>query len=266
MNLRGPIHFLHRWILHSREITATVPEYGLRMRVDPVDCVGRHIFKHRNCEPEVTAAVRANIRFSPGDVFLDVGANLGWYSLLVDRLSGGTCRTFAFEPDARNFSLLERNLAMNDVRSVVPVAMAVGERKATLELHRYRKSNAGRHSMLAIHEGESVCVPVTSLDEFWQERKLGDAPVRLLKMDIEGYEPIALRGARGVLSRSEWALLEHTPGYMRKAGLDPTEMIRTMSEAGFEPSYPVGSKLEPVSADSLARSDKQSNVLWRRTR
>lgn len=266
MNLRGPIHFVHRWILHSREITATVPEFGLRLRVTPADVVGRHLFKYRRYEPEIAAALRANVRFCSGDVFLDVGANLGWYSLLVDRLAAGTCRTFAFEPDAGNFSLLGRNLALNDVRSATPVAMAVGERKATLALHRYGKSNAGRHSMLAIHEGETVAVPVTSLDEFWEERGLGDAPVRLIKMDIEGYEPIALRGARDVLARTEWALIEHSPAYMRKAGLDPVDLVRTMDEAGFEPSYPVGAKLARVSVDSLARSDEQRNVLWRRKR
>lgn len=264
MNLRGIEHLIHRWILRTDELTASIPEFDLRVQVIPADSMGRRLYKYRTHEPTITDAIRTHVRFQPGDVVLDVGANLGWYSLVVDRLAQGACRTFSFEPDPRNFALLEKNVARNGITSVTPCNLAVGERPGTLTLHRHAVENTGRHSALPINDGETMEVPVTSLDAFWQERALGDAPVRLLKMDIEGYEAVALRGAREVLARCEWALIEHTPAFMRAAGLDPAETVEILTAAGFSPAYPRGKRLEPVSAAAVLRNEEQHDVLWHR--
>lgn len=264
MNLRGLTHLIHRWILRADEITAPVPEFNLHVRVIPADGMGRRLYKYRSHEPEITDAIRAHVRFAPGDVVLDVGANLGWYSMVVDRLAAGVCRTFAFEPDPRNFALLSKNIALNGITSVTPCNLAVGEGSGTLALHRHGVKNTGRHSALPINNGETVEVPVTTLDAFWRERGLGDAPVRLLKMDIEGYEAVALRGARQVLTRCEWALVEHTPAFMRAAGMDPAETAAILTAAGFSPFYPRGPRLEPIPASVIAGAAEQHDVLWHR--
>lgn len=255
---------MHRWVLRSRFVQAEIPDYGLRMRVTPADVIGRHLYKYRRYEPEIAAALATHVKFQSGDICLDVGANIGWYSLLVSRLSHGDCRVFAFEPDPDNFSLLEHNLALNNAVAVTPVNKAAGEQSASLELHKYGPGNTGRHSLLAIHDGQTVSVQVISLDDFWREQALGDSPVRLLKMDIEGYELFALRGASQVLQRCEWLLIEHSPDYMRLAGLDPADLVDLLVHAGFSPLSPETDELHPIAPEALAADLRQRNVLWRR--
>ena len=252
-------------MLRSRYLQAKIPRYDLQLKVTPADDVGRRLYKHQEYEPELSQALERHVAFQPDDVFIDVGANIGWYSLLVHRLSAGKCRSFAFEPDPDNFALLQHNLALNGASAVTAFNLAVGERAATLQLHRYRRSNSGRHSLLAIHAGETIPVKVVSLDAFWRERGLGDGPIRLLKMDIEGYELMALRGATAVLQRCEWLLLEHSPPYMRKAGLDPAAMVDLLVNTGFAPLLP-GTELGAIPIDELRRDGSIRNVLWHRAR
>jgi len=265
INIRSLSHLLHRWVLRSKFVEAVLPEYDLRLRVTPADVVGRHLYKYRRYEPEIAAALATHVKFQPGDICLDVGANVGWYSLLVSRLSQDSCRVYAFEPDPDNFALLQHNLAINGAERVSAVNKAAGAQAGCLALHKYGAGNTGRHSLLAIHEGQTVSVQVIALDEFWQEQALGDTPVRLLKMDIEGYELFALRGASQILQRCEWVLIEHSPDYMRLAGLDPEDLVNLLVQAGFTPMSPEPDGLLLIAPETLAADPDQRNVLWRRS-
>lgn len=256
-------HLVHRHVLRSRTITAQIPQYDLQLSVSPADVIGRHLYKYRRYEPILAQTLETQLDWSSPAVMVDVGANIGWYSLLVSRLSRGACRVFAFEPDPRNFALLESNLALNDTRNVKAFNLALGESAATLQLHRYDHDNAGRHSLLELHDGASVPVQVVSLDTLWSERRLPDGPIRLLKMDIEGYEVIALRGAHSVLSRCEWVLIEHSPAYLEKSGFGIDALIDLMHAAGFSPFEPLGDRIAPIDPAVLRTDPAQRDVLWR---
>lgn len=263
--LRTLTHFAHRWILHSREITADIPDYDLRLHVSPADVIGRHLYKYRRYEPKLAATLAQHLDLGSADLMVDIGANMGWYSLLVSRLSKGRCRVFAFEPDPDNFARLQDNLALNHIEHVTAFNLAVGETAATLQLHRYGKSNAGRHSLVDLHEGETIPVQVVSLDDFWRTQALPAGPIRLLKMDIEGYEVFALRGARAVLERCEWLLLEHSPAYLARSGADIDALIDLLWAAGFAPYEPCGTAAPtPVEPDVLRHDPAQRDVLWGR--
>lgn len=85
--LRALAHFAHRWILHSPQITAQIPEYDLQLEVSPADVIGRHLYKYRRYEPELSATLAQHLDLRSADLMVDIGANIGWYSLLVSRLS-----------------------------------------------------------------------------------------------------------------------------------------------------------------------------------
>lgn len=263
--LRTLSHFVHRRVLHSTHLTAVIPEYDLRLEVSPADVIGRHLYKYRRYEPELATTLARHLDLSTADLMVDVGANIGWYALLVTRLSRGRCRVVAFEPDPQNFARLRRNLELNDATQVQAFNLAVGETTATLQLHRYGRDNAGRHSLLALHEGETVPVQVVPLDEFWRTQSLPAGPIRLLKMDIEGYEVIALRGAATLLARCEWVLIEHSPAYLRQSGHGIASLVTLFDEAGFTPFAPRGERLEPLSLESLRTDSAQRDVLWKHT-
>ena len=263
--LRTLAHFAHRWILHSPHITAQIPEYNLQLEVSPADVIGRHLYKYRRYEPELAATLAQHLDLRSADLMVDIGANIGWYSLLVSRLSQGQCQVFAFEPDPDNFARLQRNLKLNAIEQVSAFNLAVGEHAATLQLHRYGKSNAGRHSLVALHAGETIPVQVVSLDEYWLTQALPEGPIRLLKMDIEGYEVFALRGARSLLARCEWLLLEHSPAYLERSGAGIDALIDLLAMQGFKPYLPNGAKpLEAVDIKELRQDPKQRDVLWGR--
>ena len=259
------MHFVHRWLLRSRHVEARVPAYDLQLRVTPAEVVGRHLYKYREYEPELAAALAAHVRPGKDDLCLDVGANIGWYSLLLSRLSQGRASILAFEPDPDNFALLQHNLQRNDAAGVRPFRLAAGSAPGTLALHRYGRSNTGRHSLLPLHDGETVPVEVVTLDDFLDTHGLGETPVQCLKMDIEGYELPALQGAARMLSRTRWILLEHSPGYMRQAGLDPGELVALLADSGFTPCTPEAGPLAEIPRAQLAADPDQRNVLWQRT-
>lgn len=262
--LRTLTHFVHRWILHSPHITAQIPEYDLQLEVSPADVIGRHLYKYRRYEPVLAATLEKHLDLRSADLMIDIGANIGWYSLLVSRLSQGRCQVLAFEPDPDNFARLQRNLKLNGIDQVSAFNLAVGEHAATLQLHRYGKSNAGRHSLVDLHAGETIPVQVVSLDD-WSTNSLPEGPIRLLKMDIEGYEVFALRGARHLLARCEWLLLEHSPAYLERSGAGIDALIDLLQESGFKPYLPNGDvPLQPINIKELRQDPAQRDVLWRR--
>jgi FkbM family methyltransferase len=264
--LRALAYLGNRWILRRREIVAEIPGRNLRFRVRTADVNGRHLYKYHVLEPEVTAWLERELRFSDDDVVIDVGANIGWYSLIIDRLAPASVAVLAFEPDAENFELLEANLAVNGSRRVRAVRAALGESAGTATLYKHGESNLGRHSLLPVNQGSTVSVATVRLDEYWVRHGFGERVPRLIKMDIEGYELPALRGAAAVLSRCPLLVAEFSPGLMKAGGIEPGALVTYLEQAGFRPNRIEYSRLVPIDRDSLLGSDRQQNLAWTRDR
>ena len=151
------------------------------------------------CEPEQSAAVARVL--APGDVFFDVGANVGYYTLLASDRVGPRGRVVAFEPDLRNLSFLHRHLALNRARNVtvLPFACAaesgyrsfeMGDTIATGHLStRDTASGALPPGATPVH---LVCIDA-------MVRLLGLRPT-VMKIDVEGAELEVLRGANETLA------------------------------------------------------------------
>jgi FkbM family methyltransferase len=126
---------------------------------------------------------------SPGDVFYDLGANVGFFTLLAARLVGPQGAVVAFEPDPRNAKTLRANMARNGFSHVTVVEQGVSDTSGSLRFN-VKDSTMSR---LARPGEEGIDVPVTTLDDFIAG---GAAPApTLVKMDIEGAEIAALQGA-----------------------------------------------------------------------
>jgi len=141
----------------------------------------------------------------PGDVVFDVGANVGFYTLLAAKLVGNTGRVFAFEPAPRNLHYLRQHLALNRVRNAAIWSVAVADRSGTLSFDAGPNSHMGRIST----SGEFT-VQAVSLDELVTHEDL--PPPNVIKMDIEGGEVQALVGARTVLTNHKPIILLATHG------------------------------------------------------
>lgn len=129
----------------------------------------------------------------PGDVVFDVGANVGYYTLLASRAVGPTGLVCAFEPVPRNLAFLRRHLALNRADNVRVVPAALSDVEGEMSFDPGPNPLAG-----ALGEGGALRVPVTSLDAFLARAET--PPPRVVKLDVEGEELRALEGARDLLS------------------------------------------------------------------
>lgn len=243
-------------------VEAHAAPFGLTFTGPAADCITRHIYRIGAHEPHITRYLLDNVRVGPGEVALDVGANIGWYSVLVDRLSAPGARVLAFEPDPESYRLLSTNLRANQAEHVTAFNLALGEKPGVALLHRYRESNNGRHTLLEGNtSGGTVEVPVDTLRNVWEREQLGAKPVALLKIDVEGFECLVLRGAGELLSRCRCVLLEYSPEGLKLAGLQPQAIIDLLLGAGLSARVFAGDELVPISYAELARAESQKDLL-----
>jgi FkbM family methyltransferase len=259
---RSLAYLVERFLLGRRILTARLPEFGLNMRVPARDAVGRHLYKYRVHEPLLSRFVVGQLELRPDDVVLDVGANIGWYSLLIGRRAPPGVQMFAFEPAPANYDLLVENLRRNGISAVTPVQAAVGQQPGRATLHLYGESNRGRNSLLHVHEGPTVDVAVVRLDDFCREHAITERPIAFLKLDVEGYEYFALQGATETLRRCRAVLVEYSPTYLTAAGVEPSALLDLLATAGFQPHFVGESGLRPADLGALRTSTEQIDLLW----
>jgi FkbM family methyltransferase len=197
-------------------------------------------------EPELQAALRQLI--PAGAVIFDVGANIGYVSLLLAKAAGEGGRVFAFEALPSNVAQLRRNVALNGMEGRVTVVdRAVTQASAPVRFFVHASGGMGKAAGSAGRDDQyqsEVTVPGTSLDEFVYGE--GNPPPQVVKMDIEGGEVLALPGMRRILSEAPPLMLMelHGPESSRAAW-------ETLTGAGYEvcwmrPGYPVVPSLEAM--------------------
>jgi FkbM family methyltransferase len=261
---RSLAYLVNRWLLRRAFLVAKLPRQNLRFRVKTEDVVGRHIYKYHVHEQELTAFLASHLRFEPGDVIIDIGANIGWYSMLLERLAPDSVDIFSFEPDPLNFSLLSQNLKLNGAQRVRAEQKAVADVAGTMRLYQHDSSNLGRHSLLQLQDGTAVDVETIALDAFWASRGLGDRVPRFIKIDIEGYELHALRGAAGLLARCPALLCEFSPPYMRKGGIDPADLVDLLIGHGFDANLITADGLQPIEPDAVKALESITDLFWQK--
>jgi FkbM family methyltransferase len=163
-----------------------------------------------------------------GDLFVDVGANVGAYSLLAS--AGAGAQSFAIEPIPATFRKLQRNIRLNAVEGLVQAAnIGIGDVTATLQ---FTATLGGLdHVVRPGDRSATVEVPVSTLDEALR----GQSP-RKMKLDVEGYEIKVLRGATGILdSPSLQALIVELNGSGEAYDASDQDVHDQLVGRGFRP-------------------------------
>ena len=171
----------------------------------------------------------------------------------------------AFEPDAFNGWLLDRNLSANAIDKVIVERLAVGASPGVARLHRYKASNNGRHSMIAAYGLGSSLVPVVTLDDALQDLGLADRPISLIKIDVEGFEPCVIEGALQSIKRASAILTEVSPDLSKEGGLSVDDMVGQLLSAGFAPHrLHDNGALQAIKVRDLVAIKGQLDVIWLR--
>jgi FkbM family methyltransferase len=211
-------------------IVSTV--HGFKMELETKDFIQSAIYVHGDWEPEIGTVIRRRLR--EGDVFVDVGANCGFFSLLAARLVGRRGRVLAIEPNPESADAIERNAVLNGINNIEVIRKAVGQNDSMLDLYVPANSNSGGASLVAREPSMKVIhVVVEPLDTILA--KSGCPTPQLIKIDAEGAEVAILQGGLSTLSQSAGPalLLEISEYSLGLFGTSRADLFRILSEAGY---------------------------------
>jgi len=168
---------------------------GVKIYVNIADrYLGRFMLQYGEYEKGTTKVFMKTVK--KGMTFVDVGACIGYYTLIAAKLVGADGKVFAFEPEPLNFEWLVRSISINGFKNILPIRKAVSDKNGLIELY-LDKDNIGGHSIVR-NRGESILVEAVALDNFFK-----DQTPDVVKIDIEGAEILALRGMEQIIKRSK---------------------------------------------------------------
>ena len=160
-----------------------------------------------------------------GDVMVDVGANIGYYTVLLADKVGKNGKVYAFEPDKTNFEILKKNIKANNLKNVVTVNAAVGNKNETKMLYK-SEDNLGDHKLydnfqFSKSNFQKEKVKIIKLDDYLKNQKID-----LIKIDTQGWEPEVINGAKGLIEENKPVMfLEYSPASYKIAKLNGEKMM-----------------------------------------
>ena len=180
-------------------------------------------------EPDEVALVKKHI--FPGSVVIDIGANIGYYTLLFAQLVGFRGHVFAFEPEPANFSLLTKNVLLNKYNNVTLVPKAVASTNQRMKLFLCSESSGMHRLYPSLVCDQSLNVDAVSLDSFLP---LQHKKIDFIKMDIEGAEYMAMSGMRNIINKSSPKLItEFSPAALFESGTAPKKYLDLLLSYGY---------------------------------
>jgi len=218
---------------------------GFVMMLDVTKKTQRSIYLKEQYEPPVLNFIKRNLKL--GGIFIDIGSNVGFYSLLGSKIIGSGGLVLSFEPESYNFSKLKLNIDINNMKNIQTYNKAIGafSKKAKLHINPF---NEGGHSLesneyyydnhkswkldvvrnkfpkIALEQD----VDVVSLDNILRKNKLKAENINLIKIDIEGHELSALMGMRDLLKGAS------APNIICEVGRDYQDIKKLLTGLEYE--------------------------------
>ena len=200
-----------------------------------------------------------------GDICLDVGANIGWYSTLFSKLTGVDGQVHCFEPVPETFEILRRNINFNNLpNNIFLNEFGLGNEDRTLNIHIFEGQPNG-HSSLAKRENEkSIEVPVEIkiLDDYLVEKNI--RRVDFVKVDVEGAELLFLQGAKKLFEQTAppLMLIEMALNTSKNFGYLPQDLIEHLRKSADYQFYKLDEAREKqILFDNFSAGDVGANVL-----
>lgn len=250
---------LARYVQQRQDLLATLPPRvrsiapGYGLYIDPYDYDGLNYLLHgiNRAEP-VTRLLLSLLR--PGDCMVDVGANVGFMSLLASRLVGPTGAVFAFEASPTTYARLTALRSPHD--NLTCQNCAVSDRDGELEFSLGPQDHTGIASLRELEAGAGrVRVKAIALDSMLERLPR----TSLVKIDVEGAEFLVLKGMRSLLGRDRpVVVLELTPAFLSSFGHRPEDISALM----FERSYVARRVTDGSAFTGLADGEFQCDVVY----
>jgi FkbM family methyltransferase len=227
-NFRGKARLLHSLCSRDGELDTEV--FGYDMKLELGDYIQRSIYLG-TFEPRESAQVRNDLK--PGMTFIDVGANVGYYTLLAASLVGRRGRVLAFEPSPYAFDRLVETIKRNNLSQVRAIQSGLSDGSG--EEHLFLPDARGNHSpsMVPNGGGRPINVPVRRLDDWLAEHEVDQ--VDLMKIDVEGFEPNVIKGAAKYIQQGKVRaiLCEFNKYWLEMNGCSLPQLYDLLTSSGF---------------------------------
>lgn len=214
--------------------------FGSRFSFDLSDWLQRHMYAG-SFERNETRIVREMLR--PGMTFVDVGANVGYYTALASRLVGPTGSVFAFDPSEYAFPRLSRMIELNGLTNVrafqCGLADVAGER---LLFGAVDEGTCDLHTATMVPNGDPhrAVVRTDTLDRMAEQ--LNIKKIDFMKIDVDGFEPLVLAGAAGLIAegRISHIMFECAEVGFRRMNTSTVELVEQLRSKGFSKFLQIG--------------------------
>ena len=204
---------------------------GRKMFTQNNDGLALSIFKIY--EPNQTKIVKKYVH--EGDVVIDVGAHVGYYTLLMAQLVGKNGKVYSFEPDPVNFELLKKSVEINGFENVVLIQKAVSDTTEKIKLFLGDNDSAiNRIYDAKLGDAKkSIDVESVTIDEYFKEN---DKLFNFIKIDSEGSEAKIINGMEKFLTKNRKLIMmtEFFPFLIKKSGDEPKQYLKSLENSGFE--------------------------------
>lgn len=185
-----------------------------------------------NYEPQTQRIFEQIVK--PSMTVVDIGAHIGYYSLLSAKLTGANGKVYAFEPAPFLYSILQKNIRANGLeKRAEAFPLALGNHSVKKCVFYIGEATTSNLFHVPGTGETSIEVEMASLDDFFRKRNW--PAVDIVKIDAEGADKIILEGMREVIMRNSGIklIIEFNPAYLRFAGVVPEELLNELREAGF---------------------------------
>jgi len=177
-----------------------------------------------------------------GDIVVDVGASIGYFTLILARAVGDEGRVFAFEPSPKRFELLKKNVEINGYHNVTLENMAIMEHTGEEDFYFAKNDKAGFKFKVSEEQSKEIAEKSTAktirLDDYFYEKSLSDR-ISFIKSDVDGPEFSVLKSAGTILKNKYLKIFfEWDIEYIKVAGDEPSEILELLYKNNFKIYFP----------------------------
>ena len=203
--------------------------HGISLRIDPTidNGVERSLHETGTYEKGVLGFMQDFLQ--PGDVFVDIGANIGLMSIFAAKCVGDNGHVHAFEALPKTELLLHENCLINACKNMTIHGFALGAEKGIATIYENIQINRGGASLVVDDGSEGTQISIQALDDIYN----AEEPMAMVKIDVEGYEPFVLTGATKTLSRCRPIVIIEVSSAVSSSSIDALNQIRAMGDYRF---------------------------------
>ena len=232
-----PVRFRGKYRLMTRfapkDGVRSADIFGYRMDLDLADWIQRNMYLGSYEQPQ-TSRILSHLR--PGMTFVDVGANVGYYSAMASSIVGASGRVIAYDPNPYSFDRLSRWIQANKAKNITPVCVALGGEEGSLTTH---FAEADNHTASLVPEllpsetREKTVVTVKTLDS--EADRLGIRHIDVMKIDVDGFESEVFKGSAKLFEEGRIGaiLCEFNVHWLGEVGSSSEQLEKFFVSRGF---------------------------------